>query len=108
MSTQDYPKMLYASDGSTMIVPDEAAEQSAGAGWSTTPTEVHRAQNAVIQPLPSGQEPFVEAVAQRTAALVLEALAKSEPPAVEEPPPPAPAKRGAKAASPEMPTESGE
>ncbi len=75
-----YPKMLYSDDGSTMIVPDEAAEQAAGAGWSDQPSDVHRSPLSTVQPLPSGQEPFVEAVAARTAELVLAALGKTQPP----------------------------
>lgn len=88
-----YPKMLYGEGGATMIVPDAAAEQAAGAGWADKPADEHRAQAATTQPLPSGQEPFVEAIAQRTAALVIEMMSKPPaPPPPEEPPAPKPAK----------------
>ena len=108
-----YPRMLYAADGSTKIVPDEAAHQAAGPGWSLEPADVHRAQGAVVQPLPSGQEPFVEAVASRTAELVLAALKAEVPPLPETPPPPAKRGRASPAAerqsdTPDLPTESGE
>lgn len=104
-----YPKMLYGSgsDGVTMIVNSPEQETAAGAGWSTEPSDAHRSAVAAPPPLQSGQEALIEAIAARTAEVVLAAMKAppSEPPPV---PAPAAAKRLAKPATLEMPSESGE
>lgn len=89
-----YPKMLYSADGSTMIVPNADAEAAAGPGWNDKPAEVHRAIVTPPPPVQSGQEPFIEAIAQRTAEIVMAAIKSNAPPE----PPPEPPKARAKPA----------
>lgn len=85
MTIHQYPKMLYGEKGATMIVPTPEAHTAAGAGWTETPSDEHRAITAVIPPQQSGQEALIEAVAQRTAELVMAAMKAEPPPPFEEP-----------------------
>ena len=114
----EYPRMLYGESGATMIVQTPEQHEAAGPAWASEPSDLPSAPvTDAPPPLQSGQEAMIEAIAARTAEVVLAALKALPPPpdeasanaeGVSQIPPPAPAKRGTKMAMPEQPTESGE
>jgi hypothetical protein len=69
----DFPRMLFAKDGSTLTVNSAEEEHGAGSHWSRHPSEVHFAPKApdvpataaVTDVMPSGRDDFVEMLIAR-------------------------------------------